>query len=62
VDNSAGPDRDRGRPPDWALAQAMNGRDDDAVAGQEQRAWELVRDFEEERHCEDDDPDQGGDG
>ncbi|WP_374969631.1 hypothetical protein [Terrabacter sp. BE26] len=47
-------------PPDWALAQAMNGLDDNDTAGLVQRAWDLVRDYEDERHDEDDDPDQGG--
>ncbi len=49
-------------PPDWALAQAMNDRDDEDSAGALQRAWDLVQDFEDERHDEEDDPDQGGEG
>jgi hypothetical protein len=55
-------DADRGeeRPPDWALAQAMNDREDDDTVGSEERAWKLVRDFEDERHDQDDDPDEGG--
>ena len=52
--------RGEDRPPEWALAQAMNDRDDDDTAGREERAWELVRDFEDERHDQDDDPDEGG--
>jgi hypothetical protein len=55
-------DADRGeeRPPDWALAQAMNDREDDDTVGSVERAWKLVRDFEDERHDQDDDPDEGG--
>ena len=49
-------------PPDWALARAMDGRDDNDTAGLVQRAWDLVHEFEDERHDEDDDPDQGGEG
>jgi hypothetical protein len=40
----------------------MNDRDDDDTAGRELRAWELVRDFEDQRHDEDDDPEQGVEG
>lgn len=54
------PDEDKGRPPDWATAQAMHGRDDDDTAGRDKRARKLVREFEKERHDEDDDPDSGG--
>lgn len=46
--------------PDWALGQAMNGRDDEDAAGVEQRAREFMHDFEDERHDDDDDPDEGG--
>ena len=46
--------------PDWALGQAMNGLDDKDSAGRDERAGQLVQDFEDERHDEDDDPDQGG--
>jgi hypothetical protein len=46
--------------PDWALGQAMNNLDDGDSVGREERARELVHDFEDERHDGDDDPDQGG--
>lgn len=46
--------------PDWALGQAMNDLDDADSVGREERARQLVRDFEDERHDEDDDPDRGG--
>ena len=49
-------------PPDWALGQAMNDRDDEDTAGREERAWDLVDSFEAERHDADDDPDEGGEG
>lgn len=54
------PDSSRRVPPDWALAQAMNDRDENDTDGLEQRAWQLVQDFEDERHDDEDDPDQGG--
>lgn len=56
------PDPDQSPPPDWALGQAMNDRDDEDTAGLDQRAWELVQEFEDERHNEDDDEDLGGEG
>ena len=48
--------------PDWALGQAMNDRDDEDAGGRDERARHLVQDFEDERHSQDDDPDQGGEG
>lgn len=48
--------------PDWALAQAMDGLNEEDNAGREARARRLVHDFESERHDEDDDADQGGEG
>jgi hypothetical protein len=48
--------------PDWALGQAMNDRDDEDSDGRDERARRLVKDFENERHNQDDDPDQGGEG
>ncbi|MGO4341539.1 hypothetical protein [Pedococcus sp. 2YAF34] len=48
--------------PDWALGQAMNDLNDNDTAGRDERAQELVRAFEDERHDEDDDPEQGGEG
>ncbi len=48
--------------PDWALGQAMNDVDDDDTAGRDERARELVQDFEDQRHDEDDDADEGGEG
>lgn len=50
------------RLPDWALGQAMNDLNDNETAGRDERAKELVQDFEDERHDEDDDPDEGGEG
>lgn len=46
--------------PDWALGQAMEGLDDEDSMGRDERARQLVNDFENERHDGDDDPDQGG--
>jgi len=56
------PDTDSGGKdlPDWALGQAMNDVDNDDTAGRDERARELVQAFEDERHDEDDDPEQGG--
>ena len=48
--------------PDWALGQAMNDLDDNDTAGRDERAQELVQDFEDERHDADDDADEGGEG
>jgi hypothetical protein len=48
--------------PDWAMGQAMSQLiDDDDVAIQD-RARQLVHDFDAEQHQEDDDPDRGGEG
>jgi hypothetical protein len=38
----------------------MNDLDDEDSVGRDERARELVQDFEDERHGGDDDPDQGG--
>jgi hypothetical protein len=59
---SAKSDHDPGVPvlPDWALGQAMNDLNDGDSVGRDERARELVRDFEHERHDQDDDPDRGG--
>lgn len=46
--------------PDWALGQAMNDHDVDDSRGRDERARQLVRDADDQRHDEDDDPDQGG--
>lgn len=46
--------------PDWALGQAMDGLDDEDSLGRDERARQLVNEFEDERHDEDDDADQGG--
>ncbi|MGO4597138.1 hypothetical protein [Terrabacter sp. 2RAF25] len=54
------PDPSRRVPPDWALARAMSDRDENDADDLEQRAWQFVQDFEDERHDEEDDPDQGG--
>ena len=56
------PDPARPLPPEWALGQAMNDRDDDDTVGRDERAWDLVESYETERHDEDDDPDEGGEG
>jgi hypothetical protein len=40
----------------------MNDLDDDDTVGRDERAQELVQDFEDERHDEDDDADAGGEG
>ncbi|GAA2499023.1 hypothetical protein GCM10009858_41720 [Terrabacter carboxydivorans] len=56
------PDPARPAPPDWAIGQAMNDRDDDDTVGRDDRAWELVESYEAERHDADDDPDDGGEG
>lgn len=48
-------------PPEWALQEAIDQLDDasDRLALTE-RAWELARERDEERHDEYDDPDEGG--
>lgn len=56
------PDREQPAPPAWALGQAMNDHDDDDTVGRDERAWELVERYETERHDQDDDPDEGGEG
>ena len=52
----------RGEIPEWAVGQAMcqlvNG-DERAI---KKRARQLLHDFDNERHGEDDDPEQGGEG
>jgi hypothetical protein len=49
------------RPPDWAVDQATDELCDvDHPHAVTQRAWELLREREDERHDEYDDPDQGG--
>jgi hypothetical protein len=40
------------------MSQLVNG-DESAI---EERAWQLVHEFDAERHDADDDPDQGGEG
>jgi hypothetical protein len=46
--------------PAWALGQAMSQLVDGDDLAVKDRASQLVHDFDEERHGEDDDPDQGG--
>jgi hypothetical protein len=46
--------------PEWALGQAMNGLDAEDGVDRDERARRLVQDFEDERHDEYDDPDEGG--
>lgn len=48
--------------PDWALGQAMNDLDVEDGVDRDERARRLVQDFEDERHDEYDDPDEGGEG
>jgi hypothetical protein len=61
VTTSSSPDPGAHLLPDWALGQATNELDDeDSPSAIDKRAWELVHDFENERHNRDDDPDQGG--
>jgi hypothetical protein len=52
------------KPPGWAVDQATDELDDvEDRAATAARAWQIVRDAEEqvdERHDEYDDPDQGG--
>jgi len=48
--------------PDWALGQAMNDLDDEDSVGRDERARQLVQDFDDQKHDEDDDADQGGEG
>jgi len=48
--------------PDWALGQAMNDLDDEDSVGRDERARQLVQDFDDQQHDEDDDADQGGEG
>ncbi|GAB2753441.1 hypothetical protein ACXR8F_03635 [Terrabacter sp. AAH1] len=54
-----GPDREL---PDWALAQAMHGREEADDLGRDERARLLVQAVENERHDDEDDEDQGGEG
>ena len=56
---SSSPDPSAHLLPDWALGQATDGTDDEDSAAID-KAWELVHEFEDERHDRDDDPDQGG--
>ena len=48
--------------PDWALGQAMNDLDDEDSVARDERARQLVQDFDDQQHDEDDDADQGGEG
>jgi hypothetical protein len=40
----------------------MIGLDDEDIVGRDERARQLVQEFADERHDQDDDPDQGGEG
>lgn len=62
MSTNPGTEPEADRPPEWALAQAMADRDDNDIAERDARAWKFVHDFEDERHDEDDDPDEGGEG
>ena len=57
--SNPGPDDDL---PDWAIGQAMSQLVDADGLAIEERARQLVQDFNAERHGEGDDPDQGGEG
>lgn len=46
--------------PDWALGQAISQLVDGDDLAINDRASQLVHDFDDQRHDEDDDPDQGG--
>lgn len=48
--------------PEWALGQAMHGHVDDDILGRDERARLLVQAVEDERHDDEDDADQGGEG
>jgi hypothetical protein len=48
--------------PDWAIGQAMSQLVDGDGPAIEERARQLMHDFHDERHHEDDDADQGGEG
>ena len=48
--------------PDWAVGQAMSQLVDGDGPAIEERARQLMHDFDDERHHEDDDADQGGEG
>jgi hypothetical protein len=59
-------DEQRGGPPDpdpWALDQARDEQDDEQDSSDvDRRARDLMREHEDERHTEYDDPDEGGEG
>jgi hypothetical protein len=59
MSTTSGPDP-RQDLPDWALGQAMNNVSDNDTEGRDERAQQLLQDFEDERHDQDDDPEQGG--
>jgi hypothetical protein len=48
--------------PDWAVGQAMSQLVDGDGPAIEKRARQLVHDLDDERHDQDDDPDEGGEG
>lgn len=48
--------------PDWAVGQAMSQLVDGDGPAIEERARQLIQDFDDERHDEDDDADEGGEG
>jgi hypothetical protein len=54
--------RGHGELPDWAVGQAMSQLVNGDESAIEERAWQLVHEFDAERHDADDDPDQGGEG
>ena len=48
--------------PEWAVGQAMSQLVDGDGPAIEERARQLMQDFDDERHDEDDDADEGGEG
>ena len=54
--------RARAEIPEWAVGQAMCQLVDGDDRAIKKRARQLLRDFDNERHGEDDDPEEGGEG
>lgn len=48
--------------PEWAVGQAMSQLVDGDGPAIEERARQLMQDFDDERHDDDDDADEGGEG
>jgi hypothetical protein len=54
--------RPSGDLPDWAIGQAMSQLVSGDAMAIEERARQLMRDYEDERHDGEDDPDECGEG